>query len=105
MIGNEIKLIKSLDLSKATLSHHLGFKQVWMRKDRAKCQVVFTALKARSSRKWYFDSGCFRHMTRDKSFLTSLKYYNGGTITFGHESLAHVKGKGSISIPSCPKLD
>ena len=47
MIGKEIKLIKSLDLNKATLSHHLGFKQVWMRKDRAKCQVVFTALKTR----------------------------------------------------------
>ena len=23
-------------------------KQVWMRKDRTKCQIIFTALKARS---------------------------------------------------------
>ena len=39
-------------------------KQVWMRKDRIKCQIIFTALKARSFSEWYFDSGCFRHMTK-----------------------------------------
>ena len=32
-------------------------KQVWMRKDGAKCQVIFTVLKIRSSNEWYFDSG------------------------------------------------
>ena len=44
-------------------------------------------------------------MTGDKSFFTSLEDYNGGIITFGNESLAHVKGKGSISISSYPKLN
>ena len=44
-------------------------------------------------------------MTGDKSFFTSLEDYNGGTTTFGNGSLAHVKGKGSISILGYPKLD
>ena len=44
-------------------------------------------------------------MIGDKSFFTSLKDYNGGTVTFEDVSFACVKGKGSISIPSCPKLN
>ena len=80
-------------------------KQDWMRNDRNKCQVVFIVLKARSISEWYFDSGYSRHMTGDKSFFTSLEDYNGGTVTFGNGSLAHVKGKGSISILGYPKLD
>ena len=44
-------------------------------------------------------------MTRDKSYFTSLEDYNGGTVTFGDESLACVKGKRSISIFCFPKLD
>ena len=44
-------------------------------------------------------------MIGDKSFFTSLEDYNGDTITFGDGSLTHVKCKGSIFIPSYPKLD
>ena len=72
-----------------------------MRNDKTKCQVVFTALKAKSSSEWYFDSGYSRHMTNNKSFFKSLEDYNGGTITFREGNLAHVKGKRNISIPSC----
>ena len=63
-----------------------------MRKNRVKCSVFFTALKARSSSEWYFDSDCCRHMTKDKSFLTYLEVY-GGTITFEDRCLARMKGK------------
>ena len=80
-------------------------KQVWLRNDRSKCQVVLNALKAKYSSEWYLDSGCSRHMIGDKSFFTSLEDYNGGTVTFENGSLAHVKGKGSISILGYPKLD
>ena len=44
-------------------------------------------------------------MMSDKTYFTSLETYNGSTVIFGDGSLAHVKGKGSIAISSCPKLD
>ena len=66
---------------------------------------MLNALKVKSSSKWYLDNGCSRHMTRDKSSFTSLENYDGGIVTFGDGNLAKVKGKGSIVIPSCPKLD
>ena len=75
-----------------------------MRKDKSKFQVRFNALKAKSSSEWYLDSGCSRHMKRDKSSFTSLEIYNGGIVTFGNGSLTRVKSKGSIAIPGCPKL-
>ena len=47
-----------------------------MRKDKHKCQVVFTKLRARAPSEWYFDSGCSRHTSGDKSFFTSLEDFN-----------------------------
>ena len=76
-----------------------------MRNDRAKCQVVFNALKAKSSSEWFLDNGNSRHMIGDKYSLTSFENYDGGVITFGDGSLARVKDKDSIVVPSCPKLD
>ena len=38
-----------------------------------KYQVMFNALKAKSSTKWYLDSGYFGHMIGDKSSFTFLK--------------------------------
>ena len=80
-------------------------KQVWVKKETNKCQVVFTTLKARVPSEWYFDSGCSRHMTGDKSFFTSMEDYNGGVVTFGDGSVAHVRGRGKVAIPGCPDLE
>ena len=33
--------------------------------------------------KWYLDSGCSRHMTRNKRCLNKLEKKNGGNVTFG----------------------
>ena len=80
-------------------------KQVWLRKDKAKGQVVFNAIKAKSSSELYLDSGYTRHMRSDKTYFTSLENYNGGIVTFRDGSLARVKGKGSMVILGCPKLN
>ena len=46
---------------------------------------------------WYIDSGCSRHMTCDKS---KLRTYNAlekeKKVTFGNDSPAVIKGKGSV---------
>ena len=80
-------------------------KQVWLRKDRSKCQVVFNSFKAKSSSKWYLDSGCSRHAIGGKSLFTSFENYDARVVTFGDGILACVKGKGSIAISRCAKLD
>ena len=37
------------------------------------CLFVHTSLKVFNSCLWYLDSGCFHHMTGDKSLFKSLK--------------------------------
>lgn len=83
-------------------------KTIWVKKEALqqilKCNVVLSALKAIESSQWYLDSGCSRHMTGDKSKLTSLKAYQGGSVTFGDGSVSQVIGKGTISGPNIPTL-
>ena len=38
-----------------------------------KCQVVFNALKSKSSNEWFLDSGCSMHMIGDKTISILLK--------------------------------
>ena len=73
-------------------------KQVWLRKDKPKCNVVLTALRARAPSEWYFDSGCSRY----KPFFTSFENFNGGNVTFGNGNVAQVRHKGNVSILGCP---
>src|SRR3954468_11331563 len=45
---------------------------------------------------WYLDSGCSRHMTGDRESFVSFKNKEGGTVTFGNNDKAKIKGIGSI---------
>ena len=36
--------------------------------------------------KWIIDSGCSHHMTRYKSKLITLEYYNGNSLRFGNDA-------------------
>ena len=74
------------------------------RNDEYYCYVAQVALKANASNTWYFDSGCSRHMTGNKSFFKSLVMEDGGFVTFGDGSKKKVIGKGNISIPGLPSL-
>ena len=45
---------------------------------------MYVCLNEKSKKgRWYLDSGCSRHMTRDKSMFSSLSTKDGGYITFG----------------------
>nr|GFB03129.1 ribonuclease H-like domain-containing protein [Tanacetum cinerariifolium] len=47
----------------------------------------------------YFDSGCSRHMTRNISYLTDFKEFNGGYVTFrGGAKGGKIISKGTIRI-------
>ncbi|GKD14761.1 hypothetical protein Tco_1199168, partial [Tanacetum coccineum] len=41
------------------------------------------------------DSGCSRHMTRNKAYLAEFQDYNGGSVAFGG-SKGYITGKGKI---------
>ena len=68
------------------------------------CIFVHTSLKVFNSCLWYLDSGCSRHMTRDKSLFKSLNKKVGDYVTFGDGSHAKVLSKGTIEIPGLPLL-
>ncbi|KAM7466521.1 hypothetical protein LguiB_014083 [Lonicera macranthoides] len=85
-------------------------KAIWVRKDdlnsQLRCNVVLTAYKANeNSSQWYLDSGCSRHMSGDRNIFTSLKNYQGGSVTFGDGKVAKIVGRGTVESPGLPKLD
>ena len=45
-------------------------KKLWIKKSNLFCHVAYTFMKAVTTNDWYFDSGCLRHMTGEKSYLS-----------------------------------
>ncbi|GAA0149769.1 hypothetical protein LIER_08866 [Lithospermum erythrorhizon] len=66
----------------------------WIRKETVVSHVVFTSLKATAWTGWYFDSGCSRHMTGNRSNLTSIKEVKTDFVTFGGGEKGKIIGKG-----------
>ncbi|CAJ2661907.1 unnamed protein product [Trifolium pratense] len=54
---------------------------------------------------WYLDSGCSRHMTGDRHSFLSFEEKEGGTVTFGNNEKASIKGKGIIGKINSAKLE
>ncbi|GJT11680.1 retrovirus-related pol polyprotein from transposon TNT 1-94 [Tanacetum coccineum] len=47
---------------------------------------------------WYLDSGCSKHMTRDRSQLTNFVHKFLGTVKFGNDQIAKIMGYGHDQI-------
>jgi len=45
---------------------------------------------------WYLDSGCFRHMTKDKGKFKSFKKKEQGYVTYGDNKNGIILGSGDI---------
>ena len=55
---------------------------------------------------WFLDSGCSRHMTRDKSkFFCLEKRKDGGYAAFGDNKKALIKGVGKIGKPNSAQIE
>lgn len=68
--------------------------------------VAFTALSACLKDKWYFDSGCSRHMASDKNWFESFVDMKvSGSVTFGDGKKACILGKGTVKIIGLPALN
>jgi hypothetical protein len=70
--------------------------KVWKKKEDDKCGLVLSA--QRQNNPWYIDSGCSKHMTRDKRKFLTLSENKSGNVTFGNDAPRKIKGKGMVSL-------
>ena len=69
------------------------------------CYTALTALKARDSCLWYLDSGCSKHMTRNKGLFKTVFEGKIGTVTFGDGSKSVIRGIGTVDILELPVFE
>ncbi|XP_058185822.1 uncharacterized protein LOC131303049 [Rhododendron vialii] len=79
-------------------------KQTWKRVN-ATCHVAHTTYRAQDACVWYLDSGCSRHMSRNKSLFAKLEKYNGGLVTFGDGNTGKIVGQGTVNALEIPLID
>ncbi|MCI30344.1 gag-pol polyprotein, partial [Trifolium medium] len=73
-------------------------KKVWKAKTTTS-NLAHTPLRIPSKEDWYFDSGCSKHMTRDKKYLKEVRTFSGGRVVFGDGAKGKVKGIGKLASP------
>ena len=69
------------------------------------CYTALTALKVRDSYLWYLDSGCSKHMTRNKALFKTLFEGKIVIVTFGDGSKSVIRGIGTVDIPGLPVFE
>nr|XP_027188629.1 uncharacterized protein LOC113785792 [Cicer arietinum] len=108
-LRNENELLKTdlLNFIKATETFHnimgsqigifdkagLGFNQTQKTKLYENFFVGFQNTKRKP---WFLDSGCSRHMTGDRNCFITFSKKDGGSVTFGNDDQAQIKGNGTI---------
>jgi hypothetical protein len=70
--------------------------KVWKKKESDNYGLVLST--QRQTNPWYIDSGCSKHMTRDKGKFLSLSERKSGNVTFGNDAPSKIKGKGMVSL-------
>ncbi|CAM8919821.1 unnamed protein product [Rhodiola kirilowii] len=79
--------------------------QVWKVKDEKEVwHVAFSSRSLPEKQRWYFDSGCSRHMTGNQEFLTKVAKIEGRSVIFGDGIEGQVLGKGTLKVPGLPSL-
>jgi hypothetical protein len=68
----------------------------WKKKESDKYGLVLST--QRKMNPWYIDSGCSKHMTRDKGKFLSLSERKSGNVTFGNDASVKIKRKGMVSL-------
>jgi hypothetical protein len=58
--------------------------KVWKKKVDDKCGLVLSAQRKKNP--WYINSGCSKHMTRDRSKFLTLGDSKSGNVTFGNDA-------------------
>ncbi|XP_075524464.1 uncharacterized protein LOC142556847 [Primulina tabacum] len=87
-----------------TASRKPSVKRVWVPKANIQCSVIYTSLKTNIAGIWYFDSGCSRHMTGSKDYLTDYVELRNGHVTYGGGAKGRIAGKGTLNVDGLPSL-
>ncbi|XP_051113166.1 uncharacterized protein LOC127239179 [Andrographis paniculata] len=77
------------------LRHNIKVRLVWMPKENQKqleCNVILSSQESTRSDRWYFDSGCSRHMTNQKNLLKNFVEDRSGDIIFGDGAKGKISG-------------
>ncbi|KAA0059174.1 F5J5.1 [Cucumis melo var. makuwa] len=81
-----------------------GTHMIWRVKTSEKCNVAFTIVQTHVDA-WYFDSGCSRHMTSNRSFFTELEECASGHVIFKDGAKGKIIAKGNIDKSNLPCLN
>ncbi|KAL0544720.1 hypothetical protein IC582_019842 [Cucumis melo] len=81
-----------------------GTHMIWRVKTSEKCKVAFTTIQTPVDA-WYFDSGCSRHMTGNRSFFTELEECTSVHVTFEDGAKGRIIAKGNINKSNLPCLN
>ena len=55
--------------------------------------------------RWHFDSGCSRHMVRERSMFLDLKLIERGAVVFGGMGKGKITDICKVGIPSIASID
>ncbi|XP_019184815.1 PREDICTED: uncharacterized protein LOC109179776 [Ipomoea nil] len=79
-------------------------KQVWVKKSEVICYPTIVLTASMTEVRWYFDSGCSRHMTGNAKCLIAVQP-NSGSMTYGDGQKGKIVGKCKLNVPGLPHLD
>ena len=86
------KLINQHSMFTKRKNNVRGTHMIWRVKIFEKCNVAFITVQTHVN-SWYFDSGCSRHMTVNRSFFTELEECASNHVTFGDGAKVYCKRK------------
>ncbi|XP_019172698.1 PREDICTED: uncharacterized protein LOC109168107 [Ipomoea nil] len=70
-------------------------RQVWVRKSEVICYPTIVLTASMTATRWYFDSGCSRHMIGNVKCLMSIQP-SSGSVTYGDGQKGKIVGKDQV---------
>ncbi|XP_051149296.1 uncharacterized protein LOC127264013 [Andrographis paniculata] len=89
------------------LKQNIKVKFVWIPKETQKqleCNVILSSQESTRADRWYFDSGCSRHMTNQKGILKNFVEDRSGEVIFGDGAKGKISGYGILEKEGIPRL-
>ncbi|XP_050919249.1 uncharacterized protein LOC127136771 [Lathyrus oleraceus] len=80
-------------------------KKVWKPKVKGTSLISHTSLRVSSREDYYFDSGCSKHMTRERAYLEELQPYSNNYVSFGNGAKDRIKEIENLVYSGLPSLD